>query len=137
MPDEYKALVKQMEKLKNYGEGWDVYEADPPSNMAIECAKKIMRRMKTRYSRLPEKITPLSEGGICLAIYTCAPRGYCVDIDCYNDGQCLASFRWGSSDRPEMWCFYLHRMNRALDTLLSEADRMKQDHETRSSRRSR
>ncbi len=84
-------LFSVCEKLCELPKGWDSYEAEPPSSLAVETSKSVLELLLNEYGPSPQKISPSVEGGVGI-IYTCG-RKY-VDIECSNSGEIVL----GASD---------------------------------------
>jgi len=72
--DEYINLFKHMPQ------GWDSFDADPPSEIAITLTKEICCKFKSEIKDFPR---PFSDGGIRIDFLSG------IHLDIYNDGEII------------------------------------------------
>ena len=94
----YRDACDKLQSFRSLEAGWNGFEAEPPSDMAITQARKVLRVLhELRFK--PTRIDPSAEGGVGLTFLAGDLYG---DIECFNSGEILAA----TSDRihdPDVW----------------------------------
>ena len=95
--------ASQLAKLDSFRElkqGWDSYDAEPPSEAALENARSILRHLWDRGGTNQVNLAPSVEGGV--GIIFSGPRSKYADIECFNDGEILAITSEDGAE-PTVW----------------------------------
>jgi hypothetical protein len=98
-----KERASQLAKLDSFRElkqGWDSYDAEPPSEAALENARGILRHLWTRGDIIKVSLAPSVEGGV--GIIFSGPGSKYADIECFNDGEILAITSEDGAE-PSVW----------------------------------
>lgn len=93
----------QHEKLESFRalqRGWDSYNAEPPSDLAINNARRILHLVWSQSVPVPVRLSPSVEGGVGV-VFTSA-KGKYADLECFNDGEILAVTTEGAGE-PIVW----------------------------------
>jgi hypothetical protein len=101
VPDREQATqLAVLDSFRGLATGWDSYEAEPPSDVALENARRILNVLWE--SDLGERIrlSPSVEGGVSIVFKT--PDKRYADIECFNDGEILAITSKPASE-PVVW----------------------------------
>lgn len=98
--DERSAQLKKLESFQALQRGWDSYNAEPPSELAIANARRILHLLWSRGATAPVRLSPSVEGGVGV-VFT-GPKGKYADLECFNDGEILAVTSEGTSE-PVVW----------------------------------
>jgi hypothetical protein len=98
--DERAAQLSKLESFRELQPGWDSYDAEPPSEKAIDNARKILHLLWSGGASSPVRIAPSVEGGV--GIIFSGPGKKYADLECFNDGEILAITSEGSLD-PLVW----------------------------------
>jgi len=91
-------LESQLKKLSEVARGWDTYSADPPNPLALRKAREVLAA-SVKLGSLPDRIVPSVEGGVAVVF---AVRPHYAAIECFNEGDVIASFADGGS-RNDAW----------------------------------
>ena len=83
----FEIVFAQLERCKEMESGWDSYDAEPPSEKAINFAGTILDALK-KVDFLPSCVCPSVEGGVGIAF---VDGDAYADIECFNDGEILAA----------------------------------------------
>jgi hypothetical protein len=95
--------ASQLAKLDSFRElqrGWDSYGAEPPSDAAINNARRILRVLWEYEGGSQIRLSPSVEGGVGI-IFSSIGKKY-ADIECFNDGDILAVMSEGTPE-PLVW----------------------------------
>ena len=91
-------LVACLTDLDQLKPGWNTYEAEPPSALALRTSLRILRALYSM-DHLPDRVLPLADGGVAL-VYS---RGSLyASFECFNDGEVTAGTS-NRSDDHEAW----------------------------------
>lgn len=101
-PDKDRAAqIARLESFRSLRPGWDSYDAEPPTETAIDNARHILRVIWTSETAPPlRQISPSVEGGVAL-VFTGRDQKY-ADIECFNNGDILAITSDGITE-PSVW----------------------------------
>ena len=101
-PDSERAdHLAKLNAFRTLQRGWDSYDAEPPSELAIANAKRVLHVIWSVGLGLPIKtIAPSVEGGVGI-VFAGSEQRY-ADIECFNDGEILGIISEGVSD-PSVW----------------------------------
>ncbi len=110
-------LVACLSDLRQLRPGWNTYDAEPPSTVALTTALWVLRSLHL-VGFLPDKILPLADGGVALVFN----RGSLyANVECFNDGEVAAGIS-NRSDYHDAWGVDLgavedsiHRINAFLN----------------------
>lgn len=91
-------LETQLERLSELVRGWDTYSADPPNPLSLRKAREVLAA-SVELGSLPDRIVPSVEGGVAIVF---AVRPHYAAIECFNEGDVIASFADGGS-RNDAW----------------------------------
>ena len=94
------AQLSSLGSFRNLHRGWDSYEAEPPSETALENAQRFIRFLMDSESSLPVRVAPSAEGGVTLVLSSGGSRY--ADIECFNDGEVLAIISEPAQE-PTIW----------------------------------
>jgi hypothetical protein len=97
---EQAAQLARLESFRELQRGWDSYGAEPPSETAIENARRILRLLWDFDGGPRPRLLPSVEGGVGI-IFTGSGEKY-ADIECFNDGDILGITSEGTPD-PFVW----------------------------------
>jgi len=86
---------RQLEELLRLERDWDSYGAEPPNDLAVSLAKKVVRVL-SQQGLSPPCINPSAEEGVCISFR--AGRLY-ADMECFNSGEILAATSNGEGQR--------------------------------------
>jgi len=86
---------RELEELLRLEQDWDSYGAEPPNDLAVSLAKKLVRVLGQQ-GLPPPCINPSAEEGVCVSFR--AGRLY-ADIECFNSGEILAATSDGEGER--------------------------------------
>lgn len=101
VPDaERAAQLEKLESFRTLLPGWDSYNAEPPSELAISNARRIIHLLWSIGNTVPVRISPSVEGGV--GIIFSGPKEKYADLECFNDGEILAITSEGSLE-PRVW----------------------------------
>jgi hypothetical protein len=102
VPDEERIeQLVRLDSFKDLQHGWDSYDAEPPSEVAIASAKRVLHVIWSIGLVLSIKvISPSVEGGVGI-VFTGSDQKY-ADVECFNDGDILAIISEGVKD-PSVW----------------------------------
>jgi hypothetical protein len=92
--------LAKLESFRDLQRGWDSYDAEPPSEAAIDNASRVLQALWEQGSGTRARLVPSVEGGIDL-IFSTTEDGY-ADIECFNDGEILAITSQVCSE-PSVW----------------------------------
>lgn len=84
---EFRVLEGKLQMLERVKQGWDSYDAEPPSSEAIRRAKDFLRLFRATLLT-PSKVLPSGEGGVALSFYY--ENGRDAYIEFLNDGESQA-----------------------------------------------
>ncbi|HEX6900699.1 MAG TPA: hypothetical protein VF789_13320 [Thermoanaerobaculia bacterium] len=97
---EQAAQLAVLESFRGLATGWDSYEAEPPSDDAIENARRILVVLWESEAGDGVRLSPSVEGGVSIVFRT--PDKRYADIECFNDGEVLAITSDPASE-PVVW----------------------------------
>lgn len=92
--------LEVLESFRGLATGWDSYQAEPPSDGAIENARRILSMLWESESGERVRLSPSVEGGVSIVFKT--PDKRYADIECFNDGEVLAITSEPASE-PVVW----------------------------------
>lgn len=81
---DFRVLDEKLNRLERLEQGWDSYDAEPPSGGAIRRAKEFLQLLRATLL-VPNKILPSGEGGVALSFYS--ENGRDAYIEFLNDGE--------------------------------------------------
>ena len=85
--DEFRVLEERLKHLDQLEQGWDTYDAEPPSGESIRRATEFLHLLRTTLLT-PSKILPSGEGGVALSFYS--ENGRDAYIEFLNDEESQA-----------------------------------------------
>lgn len=85
---EQAAQLAKLASFQDLKPEWDSYGAEPPAEVAINNAKRVLRILWEEGVGATIKISPSVEGGAGI-VFRGAGKKY-ADIECFNDGEILA-----------------------------------------------
>jgi hypothetical protein len=95
------AQWEKLESFRNLQHGWDSYEAEPPNEVAMANARRVLHILWSSGTVPPIRtISPSVEGGIGI-VFAGSHNRY-ADIECFNDGDILAITSNGETE-PSVW----------------------------------
>jgi hypothetical protein len=97
---EQAAQLAVIDSFRELETGWDSYGAEPPSMVAIENARRILRVLWEGEAGARIRLSPSVEGGVSI-IFRTSDKRY-ADIECFNDGEVLAITSDPKAD-PVVW----------------------------------
>jgi hypothetical protein len=101
VPDEERAAqARKLEAFRGLRPGWDSYNAEPPTELAISNARRILHLLWSAGAMGPVTISPSVEGGVGI-IFSGHGKKY-ADLECFNDGEILALTSEGTLE-PVVW----------------------------------
>lgn len=95
---EWRSLFKKLDDAKSLTDGWDSYEAPPPSELAIVAGRDFLDDLKGR-GILPKRLNPVVTGGIGITCHSNENEAY-VEFD--NKGRSALLLAKGDVDEPEI-----------------------------------
>jgi len=95
---QFGVIYAELARLVNLKDGWDSYDAVPPSQAAIETAERILAHLRLEML-LPNRVVPSAEGGVGICFID-ADRY--ADIEVFNDQEILGTTYRGKSE-PHVW----------------------------------
>lgn len=112
--------VAQLTSMRTMVAGWDSYDAEPPIDIAIDNALRVLRVIWTCDDPPQvEMVVPSVEGGVGI-VFSRRGERY-SDIECFNSGEILAV----TSTRgalPEVWSVSFGDIKRSLAKISSFLD---------------
>jgi len=87
-----------LQAMSKLAQGWDGYDADPPSDMAVETARRIAEFLSM--SSLTFRIAASVVGGVGITL--CGDRGSEVYIEVYNDANVYVMLS-RNTDEPDIF----------------------------------
>jgi hypothetical protein len=101
VPDrEQAAQLAVLDSFRGLAAGWDSYRAEPPTDAAIENARRVLDVLWENEAGEGVRLSPSVEGGVSIVFKT--PDKRYADIECFNDGEVLAITSDPASD-PVVW----------------------------------
>jgi len=95
------AQTARLEAFRSLRQGWDSYDAEPPSDAAIDNARRILLVLWSSEIAPPlRQISPSVEGGVAV-VFTGRDKKY-ADIECFNNGDIMAITSDGTTE-PSVW----------------------------------
>src|SRR5262245_32797346 len=92
--------LARLDTFRRLQRGWDSYEAEPPSETAIDNARRVLAALWEEGAEARSRLSPSVEGGVTIAFTS--PEGKYADIECFNDGEILAITSEGAAE-PSVW----------------------------------
>ncbi len=94
-------VFQRLESFRSLRQGWDSYDAEPPGDVAIANARRILHVLWSGEAAPPlRQISPSVEGGVAV-VFTGRDKKY-ADIECFNNGDILAITSDGATE-PSVW----------------------------------
>lgn len=97
---EQASQLARLDSFRELQRDWDSYGAEPPSDAAINNARRIVRVLWEYEGGSRIRLSPSVEGGVGI-IFSSTGKKY-ADIECFNDGDILAVMSEGTPD-PLVW----------------------------------
>jgi len=95
------AQIAKLESFRTLQQGWDSYDAEPPSEKAIANARHVLHVIWSIGHASPIRtLSPSVEGGVGI-VFEGSSQKY-ADIECFNGGEILAITSEGTND-PSVW----------------------------------
>lgn len=94
MNNQANAWQQKLEKLIKLEQGWDSYDADPPSSLAVNNARGFLSHLIS-HRQEPTRLAPSVVGGVGITRRQGDRKVY---VEFYNDGGILALFSDGVSE---------------------------------------
>ncbi len=91
-------LVANLTELDQLKPGWNTYDAEPPSFLAMTTALRMLKILSS-VDCLPDRVLPLADGGVAF-VYNHGPLY--ANFECFNDGEITAGIS-NRSDQHEAW----------------------------------
>lgn len=82
------AQLAELASFRDLERGWDSYGAEPPTNAAVENARRILRVLWESEAGARIRLSPSVEGGVSI-VFKASDDRY-ADLECFNDGEVLA-----------------------------------------------
>ena len=94
------AQLERLDSFRALPRGWDSYEAEPPNEVALANARRLLRVAWEYEGGAKLRLSPSVEGGVGV-IFGADAKKY-ADIECFNDGEILAITSAGTPE-PSVW----------------------------------
>lgn len=94
------AQLERLDSFRDLQRGWDSYGAEPPSEIALSNARRLLRVAWEFEEGAKIRLSPSVEGGVGV-IFGGGVKKY-ADIECFNDGEILAITSEGTPE-PSVW----------------------------------
>ncbi len=83
---DHQTAIKALNQLRELTVGWDSYDAEPPSELALHTTNLILDKLQAA-GLSPHSVIPTVEGGVGIVFINGTEY---ADIECFNDGEILA-----------------------------------------------
>lgn len=94
----FHAIGSELDVMQSLATGWDGYEAEPPTRLAIEISRRFLEVLYSQ-ALTPARIAASAAGGVGI---TFRDASSCFYVEVYNFGAVYA-MSWRGADDPIIW----------------------------------
>lgn len=110
-------LLDSLQSMKSLRAGWTIGDVEPPNDTALALARYFLVELANSEIPLqPILVEPSSDAGACIVFWN--GHRY-ADIECFNDGDVLASTHLRGIEPPNIWSVQEANAEETINTIRS------------------